>query len=112
MFYSKSKNGFYDKSIHGNNMPKDVVEIPAEYYAELLNGQSGDKVIEGDDKGYPRLIDPPTPSPEQLQAARNSQARAYLANTDWYVVRFTETGTPIPDDIRAAREAARASVVE
>jgi transglutaminase-like putative cysteine protease len=42
--------------------------------------------------------------------ARNLDALQYLASTDWYVARMAETGTPIPDDILAARAAARNSV--
>ena len=40
------------------------------------------------------------------EAAR-AQARAYLSDTDWLVVRQAETGTPIPDDIRQNRAEAR-----
>lgn len=50
-------------------------------------------------------------TPEQIQEQINQEARAYLDSTDWYVVRFAETGTPIPQDILAARQAARSSIV-
>jgi hypothetical protein len=43
-----------------------------------------------------------------LRTARHNEAAAYLAATDWYVTRFTETGCPIPDDVQAKRRAARA----
>ena len=46
------------------------------------------------------------------QAKTNAEARAYLASTDWYVIRFQETGTAIPTDILAARQAARDLIVE
>jgi len=36
---------------------------------------------------------------------------AYLAETDWYVIRYTETGAAIPQDILDARAAARAAIV-
>lgn len=42
----------------------------------------------------------------------NSEARAYLAETDWYVIRQQETGEPVPDEILTERAAARARVVE
>jgi hypothetical protein len=45
-----------------------------------------------------------------VSEARNLDALRYLASTDWYVARMAETGTPIPDDILAARAAARSSV--
>ena len=46
------------------------------------------------------------------QAKTNAQSLAYLAETDWMVTRFAETGTPIPDDIKAARQAARDAIVK
>lgn len=36
--------------------------------------------------------------------------RAYLLSTDWYVVRFNETGEPIPEDVKANRARARAEI--
>lgn len=46
------------------------------------------------------------------QGKINQRALQYLASTDWYVVRFSETGTPVPDEIKVARQAARDSVVK
>ena len=54
----------------------------------------------------------PAPTPEQLQQQTNAQARAYLTSTDWYVIRLQEKGTPIPQEILDARQAARDSVIE
>ena len=48
---------------------------------------------------------------EQLQAQINSEALAYLASTDWYVIRMHETGEPVPEGVLAERETARARVV-
>lgn len=42
----------------------------------------------------------------------NGAARQLLCDTDWYVLRYLETGTPIPADITAAREKARKDVIE
>ena len=61
-----------------------------------------------------------TPAPQYTEAeiAANAQAEinatsaAYLASTDWYVTRNTETGAAIPDNITAARAEARAAIVE
>lgn len=44
------------------------------------------------------------------EADAAARARAYLAETDWYVARSVETGKPMPDDVRAARAAARKTV--
>lgn len=60
------------------------------------------------------LPPPPAPTAEEIaalaQAATNRQARAYLASTDWYVVRFAESGVAVPSEITTARAAARASI--
>tara|TARA_B110000902_G_scaffold241926_1_gene292760 strand:+ start:213 stop:527 length:315 start_codon:yes stop_codon:yes gene_type:complete len=41
----------------------------------------------------------------------NSELRAYLAETDWYVIRFAETGVAVPADITTARSDARSAIV-
>jgi len=112
MFYAKSTGGFYDEAIHGDNIPADAVEITTEEHAALLEGQSQGKIIAADKNGKPVLKDPPPPTAEELQAQANAEARAYLASTDWYVVRKAETGTEIPADILEKRQAARDAVVE
>lgn len=112
MFYSPETKGFYSSEIHGNSLPADVVEITAEEHAALLDGQSIGKIISADADGRPMLMDPPAPTTEQLQAQINADARAYLASTDWYVLRLQETGQEIPPDVLAERAAARARVVE
>lgn len=48
---------------------------------------------------------------EDAQKATNASSRAYLASTDWYVIRKQETGEDVPSDILTARSAARAAVV-
>ena len=61
-----------------------------------------------------------TPAPQytdeeiaaNTQAEINATSAAYLASTDWYVTRNTETGVAIPYDITAARADARAAIVE
>ena len=56
-----------------------------------------------------------TPEPEytdaeiaaNAQAEINSENRAYLASTDWYVTRKADSGEAVPSDIAEARAAAR-----
>lgn len=38
------------------------------------------------------------------------RARAYLRETDWHAFALFEDGTPIPEDVRLARTAARATI--
>lgn len=112
MFYSKSTGGFYDHNIHGDNIPFDVVEITTEAHMALLNGQSQGKKIVANDLGYPVLVDPPAPTETEIQQQKNVEARAYLASTDWYIIRLQETGIPVPTNILAARQAARDSIIQ
>lgn len=114
MFASKTTRGFYDAAIHGENMPADVTQESdwAYTHAELLEGQSKGKLIDFDEAGYPFLADPAPPTEEQLQQQANAAARAYLASTDWYVIRLQETGQAIPEEILEARSQARSRVID
>lgn len=49
---------------------------------------------------------------QEEQERINKEARAYLASTDWYVIRNQETGVAVPQDILDARAAARTSIIE
>lgn len=83
MYYAKSTNGFYTREIHGDNIPSDAVEITEARHAELLEGQSNGKIITTDEQGYPILVDPPLPTPEELLAqAKRNRAAAYIAEAD------------------------------
>ena len=46
------------------------------------------------------------------QKVINETARAYLASTDWMVVREAEGGTAMPSDVKTKRAAERAKVVD
>ena len=112
MFYSAKAGGFYDREIHGDNIPADAVEITAELHAALIEGQSNGQRIVADENGFPVLADIPAPTAAEIQAQINAENRAYLASTDWYVTRYAETGTAVPDEIKAARQAARNAILE
>lgn len=51
------------------------------------------------------LID--TVSPSIAQEQLNIESKAYLAETDWYIIREFETGKPCPTDIKSKREQMR-----
>ena len=46
------------------------------------------------------------------QSDTNIDSLAYLASTDWYVIRHADTGVAVPTDIATKREEARASIIE
>lgn len=45
------------------------------------------------------------------QEAINAEALAYLASTDWYIIREIDQGTPCPAEVKAERASARARIV-
>ena len=44
------------------------------------------------------------------QRMTNQESLKYLADTDWYVIRKQEKGTPIPEDILQKREESRSLI--
>jgi len=75
--YSRSTGGFYDSSIHGNNIPTDAVEITEEEHAALLQGQSEGKHIGADENGRPILIAAPPLTLAETAAAKKAGLAAY-----------------------------------
>ena len=73
--------------------PDDSEEIGREVHAQIIAGAVAQYVAT-------------STSSEQ----KASESRSYLASTDWYVVRRSETGEPIPQDVMDKRAAARAAV--
>jgi len=71
-------------------------------------------VQEGDTVEDMPVLERQEPTAEEiannLVAMQNYDARKYLAETDWYVTRKTETGKAIPDDILTKRQEARDKV--
>ena len=77
--------GFDDNQLH--LVTPDMVEMTDAEFQEFCN---------------------PIPTPEQLAEQAKAEAKAYLASTDWYVVRLTETGVAIPEEVSIKRAEARA----
>lgn len=76
--------------------PDDSEEIGREVHAQIIAGEAG-QIAQ-------YMAPEPEPATKEQLAA---EARAYLASTDWYVVRRSETGEPIPQDVMDKRAAAR-----
>lgn len=89
MFYSAQTGGFYDRAIHGYNIPPDAVEITANEYADLLAAQSTGKVIQVDQNGKPVAVDPPKPTADdiwqRIKAERNRRkAGGVKVGAKWF----------------------------
>jgi hypothetical protein len=54
-----------------------------------------------------QIVRNPEPTTNELNERRISELETYLNSTDWYAVRYAETGVEIPVDIKTARQAAR-----
>lgn len=61
----------------------------------------------------PVVVEPapvPEPTEEERNALRIAELQNYLNATDWYAVRFAETGVEIPDEIKTERQSAREEI--
>lgn len=76
--YSSSTRGFYDPSVHGDDIPADVAWISREEHAALLDGESHGKRIVSDASGLPILADPPPPTSDEILAAMTAAVQALL----------------------------------
>jgi peptide deformylase len=54
----------------------------------------------------------PKPSKSDAQQKTNEESLSYLKDTDWYVVRMSETNVKVPDKILKGRASARAAIKE
>lgn len=88
--------------------------IKADGQINFVNEKYLDSVLEDTDtvdEDYVVDRTPPTITEEDIEADRQrnirNTAKKYLADTDWYVTRYAETGTAIPEDIATARAQAR-----
>ena len=75
--------------------PDDSEKIGREVHAQIIAGAA--------------VAVAPYVAPSTSSEQKASEARSYLASTDWYVVRRSETGEPIPQDVMDKRAAARAA---
>lgn len=48
---------------------------------------------------------------QQAQAKINQESLAYLAETDWMVIRAAEGGVALPDEVKINRQLARDAIV-
>lgn len=87
------------------------VELTDEEHKEWLDKASkAGKTFSADKEGKPVLVDfpePPEPSEEEKRKRCIDELEKYLSSTDWYAIRFADTGTAIPEEIKQKRQEAR-----
>lgn len=57
-----------------------------------------------------KVVPVPEETDEEKRKFRIAELQNYLAATDWYAVRFAETGVDVPEDVKAERQAAREEI--
>lgn len=83
-------------------------EINDDVHMSIINKANRDgKLIKGDIDGNPVLINPPPPTKEEVTKQRISELETYLSETDWFAIRYADTGEVIPSEIKQKRQDAR-----
>ncbi|MHA3735128.1 hypothetical protein ACXR0M_05555 [Pseudomonas sp. Eth.TT006] len=89
VLFSASTRGVYVPGINSMDIPDDVIEIPQGYWISLLQQMAVIPKVIGvrADNGYPILVDPPPPSPDEAADIERPWRTAQLAATDGLVAR-------------------------
>ena len=107
MYFGKASDGVWCFDVSQTTF-ENCIEVDDETHIKIITeANDTDKIIIGDEKGYPILVDAPKPSEKQLAKARIKELKRYLDSTDWYVTRFAETGKEIPVEVKKQRQDAR-----
>ena len=78
--------------------------------AEYGYEETSDTYVQGyDSKFYVEGTEPAIPDSIKAEE-RIAELESYLASTDWYAIRESETGIDIPADIKQARADARLEI--
>lgn len=89
-----------------NGLNFQVSELPEVYPPEW--GKAAYQEVIGDEETIIEHAQEYEIVEEEIEDPKiKSDALAYLASTDWYVVRFAETGKEIPDEVMIERAHAR-----
>ena len=85
--------------------------IDSETHMKIIEEANAEgKIIKGDKEGNPILVEPPPPTEEEIKQQRLAELERYLQTTDWYAIRFADTGTPVPEEIKSKRQKAREEI--
>jgi len=91
----------------GNIVQAEIPETPAAY-SEAIPARTHKEVkLKAE-----YLVEIEDISAQVEQERINAEALAYLASTDWMVLRSIDNGIPYPEEIKAERAAARARIVK
>lgn len=107
MLFGKNKNGTWGFGVFEERFESYKV-IDDTAHMDLINRANTEgKLIEADDEGNPILVSPPPPTEEEKRQQEIAECEAYLQQTDWYAIRYADTGKEIPEEIKIKREECR-----
>lgn len=85
--------------------------IDSETHMKIIEEANAEgRIIKGDKEGNPILVEPPPPTEEEIKQQRLAELERYLQTTDWYAIRFADSGTPVPEEIKSKRQKAREEI--
>ena len=82
-YYSKTTGCTYLASLHGANMPNDVVPIDEERFLSVIGNPAPGKIRGHDAQGLPILIDPLPLTAEALSVRERSWRDAEIERVKW-----------------------------
>lgn len=94
--FSQTTRGFYDRSIHGEAIPPDAVEVTDERYAALIAGQAQGQTIMAANDGSPVLHDAFADPAAQLDLTRISARLRMQGWIEEFLKQFT-AGVPVAE---------------
>ncbi len=113
MFFGKVKDtdtwGF---DVFDTNFESFIEVSDGDHMSIINEANSTGKLISGDADGNPILVDPPEPTEEEKIRQEVQELESYLTETDWYSIRYADTGETIPAEIKTKRQEARERISE
>lgn len=82
-YYSQATGCTYLKSVHGENMPSDVVAITEGVYLAVIANPAPGKIRSHDAAGLPVLIDPPPATADELAERERQWRDGELVAVTW-----------------------------
>ena len=117
--YHYDENGYFDGVIDCQKDDLESIKQAKTIYLQPANStnlpppesKDGFKIRwSGEVWEYEEIEQDPVPQEPTAEEIRITELQTLLYTTDWYVVRFAETGVEIPDEIKAERQAAREEI--
>lgn len=112
MYFGKIKNtddewGF---DVFTSSFESYVTIDDSEHLSIVNQANSEGKLIKGDSDGNPILVNPPEPTDYEKAQQKISELEQFLSETDWYAIRYADTGEEIPAEIKKNRQDAREEI--